>query len=563
MGSLLNSIGRKSELCIQYAKKVREHYPNTWIFWINGQECAKSLAEIARCLRISQEEGKIDSKIASWLRNRRHGPWLLILDDFDLDSSIIKLTDTENTDLLAAYVQTLKNQPRLTGCGNILICSHAFKALPKGFSKDHGADYHHPIEVPLLKKGDAVHLLQTWIGRERITAPQDVERLATAVGFVPMDLRDFASYITKMRLTVAQCLEHLKSIRDMQSQLAFEDIQRQDDTVHRPPELNSSSNLPETAAIEPVTSERPSDSVSLPRMEELNKPTSPSTITLQPDVVTAASFVARLMLVEPRLTAALNMINGNIDNKRKLEAALKTYAGKLKSVAAKNGLHAVYAEFVYKHPKRIAFTLMENSLQDNIDGTAKRETGWDTVSTVDIRLPLNRRMLPIGNGISPSSSFGASWRRSASPRSTSVSRMSQIRELEGVGDFLRTESCLSSLIIDLCITFSVSPPTSQVSGFVKMITDISSTETCNRVVVGYAISWELETVLSRVFKEGQSVKEVLVLSGEAGDAQATTCKEYVTQNWKYALPLQDILDESRWGADSTGSCPLIIFWFGN
>jgi len=298
-------------------------------------------------------------------------------------------------------------------------------------------------------------------------------------------------------------------------------------------------------------------------MEELNKPTSPSTITLQPDVVTAASFVARLMLVEPRLTAALNMINGNIDNKWKLEAALKTYAGKLKSVAEKHGLHAVYAEFVYKHPKRIAFTLMENSLQDNTDGTAKRETGWDTVSTMDIRLPLNRRMLPIGNGISPSSSFGASWRRSASPRSTSVSRMSQIRELEGVGDFLRTESCLSSLIIDLCITFSVSPPTSQVSGFVKMITDISSTETCNRVVVGYAISWELKTVLSRVFKEGQSIKEVVVLSGEAGDAQATTCKEYVTQNWKHALPLLDILDESRWGADSTGSCPLIIFWFGN
>jgi hypothetical protein len=51
------------------------------------------------------------------------------------------------------------------------------------------------------------------------------------------------------------------------------------------------------------------------------------------------------------------------------------------------------------------------------------------------------------------------------------------------------------------------------------------------------VEWELVRFLDTNYEQGQALGRILTLSGQDDDAQASTCKEYLTENWPEAGPL--------------------------
>ena len=95
--------------------------------------------------------------------------------------------------------------------------------------------------------------------------------------------------------------------------------------------------------------------------------------------------------------------------------------------------------------------------------------------------------------------------------------------------------------------------------YIGLFTGVSDPAMSNKsreVSMKYDLKWELPTVMDKVFKKSQSIKEVIVINGKAVDAQMTTCAEYVNQRWKLAIPLLDALDVSKRGVQGFGKSPL-------
>ena len=81
--------------------------------------------------------------------------------------------------------------------------------------------------------------------------------------------------------------------------------------------------------------------------------------------------------------------------------------------------------------------------------------------------------------------------------------------------------------------------------FVDLFTNVSKSATGKeqgKVVVNYDLNWELPTVLSKGFQGNYSAKEIVVINGQVIDAQITKSAQYVSQQWKLAMPLLDALD---------------------
>ncbi|KEY70103.1 hypothetical protein S7711_10298, partial [Stachybotrys chartarum IBT 7711] len=84
----LGGVG-KSQLAIEYAYRLREKSPETWVFWIHASNAARfeqSIRDIADCAKIygrQNPKANILQLVYGWLHDKTNGPWVLILDNLD------------------------------------------------------------------------------------------------------------------------------------------------------------------------------------------------------------------------------------------------------------------------------------------------------------------------------------------------------------------------------------------------------------------------------------------------------------------------------------------------
>ncbi|RAH68518.1 uncharacterized protein BO66DRAFT_412795 [Aspergillus aculeatinus CBS 121060] len=91
----LGGVG-KSQLAIEYCYRVRENFPNTWVFWVHTSNAARfeqGFREIADRVRIpGRKDPKVNifQLVGGWLNDERKGKWTLVLDNVDDDEFLNK-----------------------------------------------------------------------------------------------------------------------------------------------------------------------------------------------------------------------------------------------------------------------------------------------------------------------------------------------------------------------------------------------------------------------------------------------------------------------------------------
>ncbi|MCJ1386364.1 hypothetical protein MMC17_009490, partial [Xylographa soralifera] len=213
----LGGVG-KSQLAIEYAYRIQERSPETWVFWAHTSNAARfeqSYRAIANYVKISERrnpKADIFQLVHDWLRNERKGKWVLILDNIDDASFLLEARGTEggNSQPLVSYLPQSRN-------GSILITTRSRNVAQKLVEQCN------IIAVEPMSRADALALFEKKLGKQRES--QDIAELAVALEFMPLAIVQAAAYISQRapRCSVRQYLEDFKkSDRKRASLLNYE-----------------------------------------------------------------------------------------------------------------------------------------------------------------------------------------------------------------------------------------------------------------------------------------------------------------------------------------------------
>ncbi|RMZ81399.1 hypothetical protein DV738_g2283, partial [Chaetothyriales sp. CBS 135597] len=188
----LGGVG-KSQLAIEYAYRICDHSPETWVFWVHASNAARfeqsfrDIANFARIPRRHDSQVPLFELVRDWL-NQRQKRWLLILDNVDDASFLVE-------------VQSGSAQ---------------------------GIHPTHIIQVNQMDKSDATALLQKKLenvqNRLEIRYPDsDIVELVTTLEFMPLAIVQAAAYISELapRCTVRKYLEQFRQSEPERTSLLY------------------------------------------------------------------------------------------------------------------------------------------------------------------------------------------------------------------------------------------------------------------------------------------------------------------------------------------------------
>ncbi|KAK8142848.1 hypothetical protein G3M48_008096 [Beauveria asiatica] len=191
---------RKSQLAIEYAYRIRERSPDTWVFWIhasNGARFEQGFRDIATFVKIPGRQtpkANIFQLVHDWLRDESKGPWTIVLDNVD-DASFLKLPSLDRE---GAPTTTKGTYPReLMTCipychhGSILITSRS-----KGAALEL-VEHANIIAIEPMNENDALRLFQNKLGQSDDEA-YTIE-LAAALECMPLAIVQAAAYVVQRR----------------------------------------------------------------------------------------------------------------------------------------------------------------------------------------------------------------------------------------------------------------------------------------------------------------------------------------------------------------------------
>ena len=219
--------GSKSQLAIEYAYRVRDRSPETWVFWIHASNAARfeqSYRKIADKVKIP---GKDDPKadivklVYDWLQNENKQRWFLILDNFDDATFLVEALSTSlaaqkgghndtSSQPLSAYLPQREN-------GSILITTRRRDAALTLLEE---SDI---IAVDLMDTGEAKLLFQKKL--RLLDDGEDIANLVAVLEFMPLAIVQAAAYIAQRapRCSARQYMEKFqKSDKEKTSLLDHE-----------------------------------------------------------------------------------------------------------------------------------------------------------------------------------------------------------------------------------------------------------------------------------------------------------------------------------------------------
>ncbi|GLA67705.1 hypothetical protein AtubIFM54640_000950 [Aspergillus tubingensis] len=213
-GSRIALVGLGGVGLVQSRQRViRRQSPATWVLWIHASNAARyeqSLRDIADQVKIPGRQNpqvNIYKLVEDWLRERKRGNWILILDNVDdcnfLTAPPTSLRDTVNSQANTPVKPLLQYFPQ-SESGSMIITSR---------SKDIASrivHYKDIIDVEPMSKSEAVELLQkkSRLQEEGEKAGELVEELE----FMPLAIIQAAAYIYRQgsRCSISQYLERFR-----------------------------------------------------------------------------------------------------------------------------------------------------------------------------------------------------------------------------------------------------------------------------------------------------------------------------------------------------------------
>jgi tetratricopeptide (TPR) repeat protein len=222
---------RKSQIAIEYAYRVRESAPQTWVFWIHASNATRFEQGYRDIASKIQLPGRDDPKVnilrlvSNWLCHEGNGRWLMILDNADDNDVFFRLDeDTERgmwANDIAGSRKPLESFLPQTPNGSILITSRNSTAAMNLVGV-----YYNVIRVEPMDEGDALALLKT---RVPFGEPSESEAkaLVQALECIPLAITHAAAYIRmrQQRVTISTYLQLFReSAANQANLLSNEDV---------------------------------------------------------------------------------------------------------------------------------------------------------------------------------------------------------------------------------------------------------------------------------------------------------------------------------------------------
>ncbi|KAK5733632.1 hypothetical protein LTS12_026898, partial [Elasticomyces elasticus] len=198
----------KSQFAIEYSYRVRQSHPQTWLLWIQAGSAVRfeqGIREVAECMKIrGRDEQNVDiyGLTRSWLADKRHGSWKIILDNAD-DASVLVTSRADGQEGTTALP--------LQGC--IPLCDHGSVLFTT--RSQHEAqqlvEYDETIDVRPMSKAEGVALLEKKLGQE--AERYLLKELVEVLECMPLALTQAAAYLKRRgrRSSVGQYIEELQA----------------------------------------------------------------------------------------------------------------------------------------------------------------------------------------------------------------------------------------------------------------------------------------------------------------------------------------------------------------
>jgi hypothetical protein len=201
------TLGRKSQLAVEYAYRMQDKIMNISIIWVHAgtkarfEEGYRSIANGLQIPRRDQSGVDILSLVHDWLSNVFNGKWLMIIDNADDESVFLDKSVSERT-VLDCIPQSQH--------GSILITSRnrdaAFRLT---------GVYADILDVEPMDEAQSLTLLrnklETYYGQND-EEKNDAILLVASLDYMPLAITQAAVYIVKRRsrVTVSSYLQKLR-----------------------------------------------------------------------------------------------------------------------------------------------------------------------------------------------------------------------------------------------------------------------------------------------------------------------------------------------------------------
>jgi hypothetical protein len=221
---------RKSQLAIEYAYRVRDTQPQTWVFWAHASSVTRfeeGYRKIAAHLRLTGwNEPKADnfSMVHGWLSDETNGRWTMVLDNADdADFVFEPLNGGISTNTTAASTdRSMSEFLPLSPSGSIIITSCS-REVVEGLIK-----YRDDVlEVkPMDVEVAAVLLMKKLKKPLQDAILEESVRLVQQLDCMPLAITQTAAYINQRapRMTVSRYSEILEHDDDERTKLLQKDI---------------------------------------------------------------------------------------------------------------------------------------------------------------------------------------------------------------------------------------------------------------------------------------------------------------------------------------------------
>ncbi|OCK96219.1 putative kinesin [Cenococcum geophilum 1.58] len=208
----LGGVG-KSQLAIEHCYRTAERSPGTWVFWVHASNAARleqSYRDIADQVKLAgrkDPQADVFKLVHDWLRDERHGKWLLVLDNADSATVLSPPSDGRKTQAGGgdgALGQHLSRYLPPSRYGSVLVTSRTKQAASRLVEE---SDI---IQIEPMHDAGAQALLEKKLGNE--VNKGGIAELAAALEYMPLALVQAAAYIRKQapRCSVRQYLKEFQ-----------------------------------------------------------------------------------------------------------------------------------------------------------------------------------------------------------------------------------------------------------------------------------------------------------------------------------------------------------------
>ncbi|KFY34178.1 hypothetical protein V494_06986 [Pseudogymnoascus sp. VKM F-4513 (FW-928)] len=222
----LGGVG-KSQIAIEYAYRLRDVAPQTWVFWVyagNAARFKQAYTDIAAKIELpGRDDPKADilRLVYNWLCDERNGRWLIILDNTD-DDRVFHSTSTDLSNA-ARETEAVREAAQLAPLASFLPQSSNGWILVT--SRDRVAavnlvETRNLFQVDPMAEDEALMLLKTRISIDK-AFENDAQTLIRILGYIPLAITHAGAYIAvrAQTCTVSTYLDLFRESEENQTHL--------------------------------------------------------------------------------------------------------------------------------------------------------------------------------------------------------------------------------------------------------------------------------------------------------------------------------------------------------